>query len=76
MDYACILGTVCMHMDCACILSLLLGTPKKLKSTRGKKMQAANMSQLCNVDMPKNCGPLSNRVFKVTFMCKRHHIVH
>ena len=39
-------------------------------------MQAAKISQLCNVDMPKNCSPLSNRVFKVTFMCKRHHIVH
>ena len=24
-------------MDCACILSLILGTPKKLKSTRGEK---------------------------------------
>ena len=53
MDCACILGNR-MHimLDCACILSLLL---------RGK-MQAANISQLYNVDMPKKMWPKA--VFK------------
>ena len=57
-----------MHMDCAFILSLVLSTLKKLKSTRG-----TSASYVMLILSPTFKSRIQSNVM---FMCKRHHVIH